>query len=240
MHRNALRSAERQRRNWNYSGQAGSFPATSWSASSISSASDKLSCQCLGNEVDWGQRLIAPCAAGSLQKHVAPGHFVVCDQFVDRTSGRIGTFYDGPIATHVSSAEPYCGELRDLAIEAGKKSGITTHAKGTVVVIQGPRFSSKAESKWFLSQGWEVINMTQFPEVHLAKELEMCVVNISLITDYDAGLIGDIEPVSHSEVVKVFTENLSKLRALLASLIVSIPAKRDLCNCAETLKHARA
>jgi len=186
------------------------------------------------------ERLIAPCAAGSLQKHVAPGHFVICDQFVDRTSGRISTFYDGPIATHVSSAEPYCGELRNLAIEAGKKSGIITHAQGTVVVIQGPRFSSKAESKWFLSQGWEVINMTQFPEVHLAKELEMCVVNISLITDYDAGLIGDIEPVSHSEVVKVFTENLSKLRALLANLIETIPAKRELCNCAETLKHARA
>jgi 5'-methylthioadenosine phosphorylase len=186
------------------------------------------------------ERLIAPCAAGSLQKGVQPGHFVVCDQFVDRTSGRIGTFYDGPIATHVSSAEPFCSELRTLACQAGKDSGIITHPTGTVVVIQGPRFSSKAESKWFMSQGWEVINMTQFPEVHLARELEMCVVNISLITDYDAGLSGDVAPVSHSEVVKVFTENLSKLRTMLGHLIGSIPVKREACGCGETLKHARA
>jgi 5'-methylthioadenosine phosphorylase len=185
------------------------------------------------------ERLIAPCAAGSLQKDVAPGHFVICDQFVDRTSGRVGTFYDGPIATHVSSADPYCQELRKLAFDAGKSSGITTHPTGTVVVIQGPRFSSKAESKWFMGQGWEVINMTQFPEVHLAKELEMCVVNISLITDFDAGLSGDVEPVSHSEVVKVFEHNLSKLRTMLAKLVETIPAKRAACGCAETLKHAR-
>jgi 5'-methylthioadenosine phosphorylase len=185
------------------------------------------------------ERLIAPCAAGSLKAHVAPGHFVICDQFVDRTNGRIDTFYDGPIATHVSSADPYCQELRKLACEAGKKSEITIHEKGTVVVIQGPRFSSKAESKWFMAQGWEVINMTQFPEVHLVKELEMCVVNISLITDWDAGLSGDVEPVSHSEVVKVFEQNLSKLRTMLAKLVENIPAKRDACTCAETLKHAR-
>src|SRR5262249_17235039 len=149
-------------------------------------------------------RIISPCAAGGLQKHTKPGDFVVCDQFVDRTSGRIDTFYDGPISTHVSSADPYCPELRDLAFKAGQPAGITMHPTGTVVTIQGPRFSSRAESKWFINQGWEVINMTQYPEVHLVKELEMCVVNISLITDYDCGLQGNVEPVSHSEVVKVF------------------------------------
>jgi 5'-methylthioadenosine phosphorylase len=185
------------------------------------------------------QRIISPCAAGSLQKPVMPGHFVVCDQYVDRTSGRIDTFYDGPIATHVSAADPYCSELRQLAISAGKISNITVHEKGTVVVIQGPRFSSKSESKWFTSMGWEVINMTQYPEVHLAKELELCVVNISLITDYDSGLVGSVDPVSHSEVVKVFTENLSKLQTMLVKLLESIPHERSKCKCANTLAGAR-
>ncbi|MBC7999156.1 MAG: S-methyl-5'-thioadenosine phosphorylase [Leptolyngbya sp.] len=184
-------------------------------------------------------RIISPCAAGSLQKNVAPGSFVVCDQFVDRTTGRIDTFYDGPIATHVSAADPYCPELRQLAIKAGRDAGITMHEKGTVVVIQGPRFSSKAESKWFSAQGWEVINMTQYPEAHLAHELELCVVNIALITDYDSGLAGDVEPVSHSEVVKVFGQNISKLQALLVKLIAEIKPERTACKCSETLSHAR-
>lgn len=184
-------------------------------------------------------RLISPCAAGSLQTAVAPGHFVVCDQFVDRTSGRIDTFYDGPISTHVSAADPYCPELRELAVQAGKDAGITMHDRGTVVVIQGPRFSSKAESRWFTSLGWEVINMTQYPEAYLARELELCVVNISLITDYDSGLVGDVEPVSHSEVVKVFTGNLTKLQALLLKLIEAMPERREKCKCGEVLAHAR-
>ncbi|MBX9772150.1 MAG: S-methyl-5'-thioadenosine phosphorylase [Candidatus Obscuribacterales bacterium] len=184
-------------------------------------------------------RIIGPCAAGSLQKHVEPGHFVVCDQFVDRTSGRTDTFYDGPIATHVSSADPYCGEMRKLAIQACKDSSITVHPQGTVVVIQGPRFSSKAESKWFTSMGWEVINMTQYPEAQLARELEMCYVNVALITDYDSGLVGDVEPVSHAEVVKVFEGNLAKLQTMLVKLIEQIPAKRNGCACGKALVGAR-
>lgn len=185
------------------------------------------------------RRLIAPCAAGSLQTHVAPGHFVVCDQYVDRTSGRADTFYDGPVATHVSAADPYCSELRKLAVSAGEACGITMHPRGTVVVIQGPRFSTKAESKWFTAMGWEVINMTQYPEVHLARELEMCVVNISLITDYDSGLVGDVEPVSHAEVVKVFGQNIARLQDLLVKLVQSIPAGREGCTCASALAGAR-
>jgi len=184
-------------------------------------------------------RLITPCAAGSLQKDVKPGEFVVCDQFVDRTSGRKDTFYDGPITTHVSSAEPYCPELRALAVKAGEAAGIKMHDKGTVVVIQGPRFSSKSESKWFTSAGWEVINMTQYPEVHLAKEQELCVVNISLITDYDSGLMGNVEPVSHAEVVKVFTENNEKLVNLLNKLIETTPARGTKCSCGTSLVGAR-
>ncbi len=104
-------------------------------------------------------RIISPCAAGSLQAGVKPGDFVICDQFVDRTYGRKDTFYDGPVTTHISTADPYCPEMSRLAVETAKKLGIPVHETGTVVVIQGPRFSTRAESRWFASQGWEVINV---------------------------------------------------------------------------------
>ena len=115
--------------------------------------------------------VISPCAAGSLQLAVEPGDFVVCDQFVDRTRGRIDTFYDGPIVTHLSSAEIYDPVLRRLAIDTIRDHGIEVHEHGTVVVINGPRFSTKAESRWFSDAGWEVINMTQYPEAWLCREL---------------------------------------------------------------------
>ena len=184
------------------------------------------------------ERLISPCAAGSLLKDIAPGEFVVCDQYIDRTNSRKDTFYDGPIATHVSAAEPYCPQLREIAVQAGIANQIKMHDKGTVVVIQGPRFSTTAESKWFTGQGWTVVNMTQYPEAHLARELSMCVVNISLVTDYDAGLIGQVEPVSHAQVVTVFNNNLERLKKMLASLIENIPDVRK-CACQDVLKHAR-
>jgi len=149
-------------------------------------------------------RIISPCAVGSLQQNVKPGEFVISDQFVDRTKGRTDTFYDGPIATHVSAADPYCPELRELAVKACETNNVKCHKSGTIVVIQGPRFSTKAESKWFSQMGWSTINMTQYPEAHLAKELELAVINIALVTDYDSGLIGNIEPVSHVEVMRVF------------------------------------
>lgn len=168
--------------------------------------------------------IIGPNACGSLQPHVKPGDFVICDQFVDRTTGRIDTFYDGPIVTHVSAAEPYCPLLRKHAIESCRAEGITVHERGTVVVINGPRFSTKSESLWFGSQGWEVINMTQYPEMYLARELEISYVNISLITDFDAGLIGeDHPPVTNDEVLAVFTANLDNLRRVLRRMIETLP-----------------
>ncbi len=186
------------------------------------------------------ERVIGPCAAGSLQPEIKPGDFVVSDQFVDRTWGRPDTFYDGPLTTHVSSADPYCPVLRRVAIEQGRALGLPLHDHGTVVVIQGPRFSSRAESRWFSKMGWEVINMTQYPEVILARELDMCYVNIALITDYDAGLEGrsDIKPVDHEDVIKVFNKNNGKLRELLYKMVRAIPAKRD-CACPTTLAHSR-
>ncbi len=183
-------------------------------------------------------RIISPCAVGSLQKNIKPGDFVVSDQYVDRTTGRKDTFYDGPIATHVSAADPYCPDLRDLAIKACEMNGVTVHKTGTIVVIQGPRFSTKAESKWFTSMGWTTINMTQYPEAHLAKELEMAVVNIALVTDYDSGLVGDVPPVSHHEVMEVFQDNLDKLRKVLFTLIKLTPNDKK-TSFSEVLKHSR-
>ncbi|GAC1411517.1 MAG: S-methyl-5'-thioadenosine phosphorylase [Actinomycetota bacterium] len=178
-------------------------------------------------------RVIAPVAAGSLQPHVRRGDFVVCDQLVDRTSGRTATYYEGPQTTHVSFADPFCPELRNAAIKAAHDAGVSVHETGTVVVIEGPRFSTRAESRWFAAAGWEVINMTQYPEAVLARELEICYANISLITDYDAGVEG-IPPVSVEEVVKVFDGNISRLRALLLDVVPRIPGDRA-CPCATAL-----
>lgn len=170
------------------------------------------------------QAVISPCAAGSLQKHVAPGSFVVTDQFVDRTTGRIDTFYDGPIVTHISPAETYSKELRKIAVEVIRDHGIECHDGGTVVVIQGPRFSTKSESKWFHDAGWEVINMTQYPEGYLCRELGMAVVNIALITDYDSGVHSGTEAVTAHDVLAVFQSNAERIKKVVLDLIGKMPA----------------
>lgn len=186
------------------------------------------------------ERVLSPNAVGSLQRHIKPGDFVICDQFVDRTRHRDDTFFDGPITTHVSTAEPYCPQLRDIAIQGCRDLGIPHHERGTVVVIEGPRFSTKAESRWFTQMGWEVINMTQYPEVVLAREAELCYVNISIVTDYDTGLVaeGEVEPVSAEEVMRNFAASVEKARQLITEIIRRIPAERT-CRCGEALKHAR-
>ncbi|HEY4687659.1 MAG TPA: S-methyl-5'-thioadenosine phosphorylase [Candidatus Subteraquimicrobiales bacterium] len=185
-------------------------------------------------------QILGPAAAGSLQPRVKPGDFVICDQFVDRTHGRMDTFYNGPLATHIAGADPYCPTIRKMAVETANKLEIPVHDRGTVVVIQGPRFSTRSESKWFSSHGWEVINMTQYPEAILAREQEMCYVNISLITDYDVGLESneEIEPVTLEEVVKIFNENNEKVRKLIFNLIPKLPTNRE-CICSKALEGAR-
>lgn len=184
--------------------------------------------------------LVSPCAAGSLQPHVKPEHFVVCDQYVDRTRGRADTFYDGPEVYHVSAADPYCPHLRRLAIEVIREHGITVHERGTIVVINGPRFSTKSESRWFASQGWEVISMTQYPEAHLALEQAMAVVNIALITDYDAGLFaeGVVEPVTTQEILAVFQKNSERIRSVVLDLVQRIPLDLD-SPCHHALDYAK-
>lgn len=182
-------------------------------------------------------RIIAPTACGSLKLSVKPGDMVVADQLVDRTSGRKDTFYDGPVTTHVSFADPYCPQLRPLAINALKSIGVPTHERGTVVVIQGPRFSTRAESKWFQDADWEVVNMTQYPESYLARELEICYVNISLITDYDVGMDG-VPPVSHEAVMKAFAASNDRVKQAILKIIESAPKQRS-CECGRALSGAR-
>jgi 5'-methylthioadenosine phosphorylase len=183
------------------------------------------------------QRILGPCAVGSLQPHVKPGHFAVCDQLVDRTRSRPTTFYDGPDTTHVSFADPYCPTIREVTVAKGRELGIEMHDGGTVVVIEGPRFSTRAESAWFAAAGWEIINMTQYPEAVLARELEICYANISLVTDYDVG-VGGTPPVTHEEVIRVFAQNNERLRDLLFAVIPELPQARE-CPCATALAGAR-
>jgi 5'-methylthioadenosine phosphorylase len=181
------------------------------------------------------RRIIGPSACGSLKAELEPGTFLVCDQFVDRTSGREDTFYDGPQTTHVSGAEPYCPDLTRVLSEADPD----VRTGGTVVVIQGPRFSTRAESRWFAREGWDVVNMTQYPEAWLARELELCYVNLMLVTDYDVGLEGlpDVAPVSADMAFEVFSRNLDRLRALLFRAVPKIGAQPE-CVCATALGSA--
>lgn len=183
------------------------------------------------------ERVISPCAVGSLNRQIIPGDFVICDQIVDRTTGRMDTFYDGPETTHVAFADPYCPELSPLAARIARDQGIRAHDRGTMVVVQGPRFSTRAESTFYSQQGWEVIGMTQYPEVVLARELEMCFLNISLVTDYDAGA-ESTEAVTVTNVIEVLEANNQRLRGLLFALIKKIPKERS-CPCGSALQTAR-
>ena len=171
--------------------------------------------------------VIGPCAAGSLQLEFAPGHFVVCDQLVDWTKGRDGSFFDGPELVHLSFADPYSPELRPVALEALAHAGATPHDGGTVVVIEGPRFSTRAESAFFARQGWGVINMTQAPEAQLCRELDLGYVNISVITDYDVGVEGSIAPVTHEEVLRQFAASVGTLRNAVFRMVPRIAQLRS-------------
>jgi 5'-methylthioadenosine phosphorylase len=183
------------------------------------------------------RRIVGPCASGALRADLALGDFVVCDQFVDRTSGRTATFYDGPETTHVSAADPYCPELRRILVETAGELGIPARDGGTVVVVQGPRFSTRAESRWYQAMGWDAINMTAYPECHLARELELCYATIAMVTDYDVGVEGG-EPVSADRVLQVFEKNNERLRELLFAAIPKIgPQTEDVC--ATALRGAR-
>ena len=128
--------------------------------------------------------------------------------------------------------------MRSVAIAKAEEARIPLHEQGTVVVIEGPRFSTRAESSFYSLQGWEVINMTQHPEAILARELELCYATVCLVTDYDTGVAGEVAPVTHEEVIRVFSENLGRLRDLLFDVVQALPEERD-CPCPTALADAR-
>lgn len=174
--------------------------------------------------------IFSPFACGSLQPTIHPGDFVVVDQIVDRTAGRASSFHDGPEAPeglapvdHVSFADPYDAGLRALALAACRDEGVTVHDGGTVVVIEGPRFSTRAESRWYSAQGWAVVNMTQMPEAALAAEMGVPYAGIALVTDYDVGLEGTagVAPVSMDEVFAMLNRNADVVRQVLFRAIAA-------------------
>ena len=158
---------------------------------------------------------------------------MITDQFIDFTKKREYTFYDGPRVVHVSMADPFCPELRTVFTEVAKSLSYATHESGTYVCIEGPRFSTRAESKMF-RQFADIIGMTLVPEVQLARELEMCYVNLSAITDYD---VWADKPVTSDEVIRVMSNNEMKIKKILQVAIPKIPEERH-CPCKDALKGA--
>lgn len=184
-------------------------------------------------------QIISPCSCGSLQSQIQPGEFVILDQFIDRTRGRADTYFHGPETHHIGGAEPYCPRLRQHAIDRCLERGIAVHPAGTMVVIQGPRFSTRAESAWFTKMGWDVVGMTQYPEAILARELGLCYAGIALVTDYDTGLVAESgrTPVSIEEVFRVFQENVEHVKGLIQSMIAGVGSERS-CPCEEESRRA--
>ncbi len=179
------------------------------------------------------ERIITACAVGSLKADIRPGDFVILDQFIDRTWGRDATFFDGPEVVHTPMADPYCPCLRTLIQESAEHLKLPVRAHGTVVTIQGPRFSTRAESASYRAMGYDVVNMTQCPEVVLARELKCCYAAVAVVTDYDAGVEGDarVHAVTHEEVLRVFAENIEKIRSLFHEIARRYALAKDDCGC---------
>lgn len=180
------------------------------------------------------ERVLAPSAVGSLHEDYKPGELVLPDQYIDRTWGRPGTFYDGGKVAHISMADPFCPELTDIIYDVAISLNLPIHRGGVYVCIQGPRFSTRAESRLYRSWGAHIIGMTLVPEVNLAREARMCYLTIAMVTDYD---VWAEKPVSAEEVVRTMKENVEKVRRLLERAIPKIPEERG-CQCGRYLDEA--
>ena len=189
------------------------------------------------------RQVVAPCAAGGLQPKYGPGTLLVPDQLVDRTKSRQQTYFDGeartdgavPNVIHVAFADPYCETGRQASLKAAREYGWEPVDGGAMCVVEGPRFSTRAESRWHAAQGWAVVGMTGHPEAILARELELCYSSLALVTDLDAGAESG-EGVSHEEVLRVFGENVGRLREVLFDAVSKLPSNDDRhCGCAEAL-----
>jgi 5'-methylthioadenosine phosphorylase len=180
------------------------------------------------------ERIIAPTTVGSLREDFKPGDIVFIDQFIDRTTRREPSFYTGNQVCHISVAEPMCPELRQVLIRAAKALNIKTHNTGTYVCIEGPRFSTKAESKMFRMWGADVVGMTLVPECVLAREAEICYSSISTVTDYD---VWKDKPVCVDDIRKTMKENIEKVKRIIVEAVSKMPKERK-CECGSALKSA--
>jgi 5'-methylthioadenosine phosphorylase len=182
------------------------------------------------------RQVLAPCAVGSLRPEAGPGAVVLPDQLLDRTSGRSATFHDGPVPAHVAFADPYCPSGRGAVLATCAAEGADAVDGGTLVVIDGPRFSTRAESRFYASSGCSLINMTAMPEAVLAREQAVCYTGVALVTDYDAG-VDAATAVTWESVVSTFAANVARLRDLLVRVVPRLPATNDRdCPCARALE----
>ena len=182
------------------------------------------------------QRIVSISAVGSLQEHIKPLDMLVPDQIIDRTRSRANTFFENGIAGHVEFAEPFCPVLSDALAQAARHRSATIHSGGTLVVIEGPQFSTKAESQLYRSWGASVIGMTALPEAKLAREAEICYATLALVTDYDTWHHTE-EVVSVELVVANLAKNVAASQGVLQTLVSAIPGRRD-CPCATAVKNA--
>jgi 5'-methylthioadenosine phosphorylase len=180
------------------------------------------------------KRILAPSAVGSLREEMKPGDLVLPDQFIDFTKKRVYSFYDGAIVGHFSLADPFCPEMNKLAADEAAKLNIQSHNGGTYVCIEGPRFSTRAESKMFRAWGADVIGMTLIPEVSLARESGICYTTLATVTDYD---VWAKKPVTAKEVVDTLKSNVEKVKSLVSELIPLLPKERK-CRCSESSENA--
>lgn len=178
-------------------------------------------------------RIIAPSAVGSLKEDIKPGHLALPDQFLDFTKSRKGTFSENGRVIHISVAEPFCPELQSCIINTAKQQNVDICQNCTYTCIEGPRFSTKAESKFYRTMA-DIIGMTLVPECQLAREAQMCYASISTVTDYD---VWAEKPVTAKEVIETLSGNVKKVKHLLTELIDHIPKARG-CKCADALKEA--
>ena len=179
--------------------------------------------------------LISTAAVGSLKKEIKPQDFVIASQLVDRTFKRKNTFFEEGIVAHVGFADPFCKNLSDLAYDVVKKEGINTH-RGTYICMEGPQFSTRAESNLYRSWNMDVIGMTLAPEAKLAREAEMCLCAVSSVTDYDCWYDGE-EDVSAASVVETMKKNSIRMANTIKNLVPKINYERT-CGCKNALRHA--
>jgi 5'-methylthioadenosine phosphorylase len=182
------------------------------------------------------ERIIAVNAVGSMREEMAPGHIVVPDQLIDHTRARPNTFFGRGLVAHIAFDQPFCTQLRPLLIDSARAAGATAHAGGTYIAVEGPAFSTKAETGLYRSWGVSIIGMTAIPEALLAREAEICYATLAFVTDYDTWH-DDHEPVSAEMIIKIIIETVATARETIRGALRTLPAQRD-CACGETLVKA--